>query len=436
MRNPFTWAASLIDSGYSVQDALRKVTESYLSDLAGLGVSTDAFGRTRVSNPVTLFDSKQLFDAGPLFWDDQEESGASTTSSHSTATASTTIGVAGTTAGLRTRQTFMRFNYQPGKSQLIFCTFVLDKTGGGVGIDRRIGIFDDDNGIFLWDDEGTYKFVQRTSTSGSPSDTTAVAQSSWNLDKMDGTGVSNKTLDFTKSQILVIDFEWLGVGRVRCGFVIDGSIYYAHEFRNTNNLSQVYMSTPNLPLRYQIENDGTGAASTLEHICSSVISEGGQEDNGILRYSSTDNTQVDCAVVGTLYVIKGIRLKSTHLDAVVKLASIAVTLQSASDDIEWRLVFDPTIGGSPSWSNETNSAVQTMTGATTITATGGYTICGGYISTGTAQSASSGVVNTIENALLLGSSIAGTAQTICLCAKSLTAVNALVEGSINWRELS
>lgn len=123
----------------------------------------DAFVRLRTSEPVTLFDSKQLHDAAPLFWDDAEESGGSTTSSHSTDTASTTIGVALNTAGKRTRQTFMRFNYQPGKSQLIFCTFVMDKTGGGTGITRAIGYFDDNNGLFLKDNAGTYQFVRRTS---------------------------------------------------------------------------------------------------------------------------------------------------------------------------------------------------------------------------------------------------------------------------------
>jgi hypothetical protein len=394
----------------------------------------DAFARLRTSDPVTLFDSKQLHDNAPLFWDDSEESGSGTTSSHSTDTASTTIGVALNTAGKRTRQTFMRFNYQPGKSQLIFCTFVMDKTGGGTGITRSIGYFDDDNGLFLKDNAGTYQFVRRTNVTGTPADN-AVSQTSWNLDTMDGNGNSGITLDFTKTQIMVIDFEWLGVGRVRLGFVHDGAIVYAHEFLNANSLDEVYMSTPNLPMRYQIENGGTGAASTLQHICSTVISEGGRQDNGVLRYASTDNTQVDCAVVGTLYLVKGIRLKSTHLDATVKMISAAIQIQSASDDIEWRLVFDPTYSAGPTWGNETNSAVQTCTGAGE-TVTNGYAITGGYLATGAAASSSASIEREIENALLLGAAIDGTVQTIALCAKPLTNVNTLVEGSLTWRELA
>lgn len=396
--------------------------------------AADAFGRLRVSDLETLFDSKQLYDNAALFWDDQEVSGSGTTSSHSTATASSTISVALNTAGKRVRQTYQRFNYQPGKSQLIFMTGTLSKTGGGTGITRAMGLFDDDNGLFFQDDEGTVKVCKRGSMSGSAV-TTKVAQSDWNLDTLDGAGPSGYTLDLLSSQIGVIDFEWLGVGRVRMGFVIDGKIIYVHEFLHSNRTAGVYISTPNLPLRYEIENDGTGAASSLEHICASVMSEGGQQNTGVVRYSSTANTQVDCAVVGTLYAVKGLRLKTTHLSATIKILSAAMQLQSSGDDVEWILLFNPTVAGSPSWGDVTNGAVQTFTGATANTITGGTAISGGYIATGTGLNASGGINFEIPNALLLGSQIDGTRQTIVLAARALTNTNSLVEGSLTWREL-
>lgn len=348
--------------------------------------AADAFGRLRVSNPETIFDSKQIFDNAPLFWDDQEVSGSGTASNHFVNTASSVLQVSATTAGKRVRQTFMRFNYQPGKSQLVFMTGTLGPSGGGTGITRAMGMFDDNNGLYFLDDEGTVKICKRTYVTGSPVDT-KVAQSDWNLDKLDGTGPSGYTLDPTASQIGIIDFEWLGVGRVRMGFVIDGGVYYCHEFNHANSLAGVYMTTPNLPLRYEIENDGTGAASTLECICSSVISEGGQQDNGIVRYASTANTQITCAAVGTIYAVKGIRLKAANLGATVKILRAALQLQSTSDDVEWLLIFDPTYSATPGWGNETNSAVQTFTG-NGETVTGGTIITGGYTATSTASSAS------------------------------------------------
>ena len=399
---------------------------------AGDSPSIDAFGRWRVSNPETIFDSKQLYDSAPLVFDDQQTSGGGTGTAHSTAEAATTISVGASTAGARVRQSFMRFNYQPGKSQLIFVT--CGEFDTATGITKRFGYFDADNGLFFESEEGTLNVVRRTKVTGSVVDN-AVAQSAWNIDKLDGTGASGITLDLTKTQIGVIDFEWLGVGRVRMGFVVDGAIFYCHQFLNANNLTTVYMSTPNLPIRYEISNDGNGAADDFVHICSSVISEGGMEDNGVVRYTSTANTQVNAAVVGSLYAVKGLRLKSTHLSATIKIISAGIALQSPGDDIEWILVFNPTIEGTPTWDSEINSAIESFTGATANTITGGTYVTGGYLSTGTGQNASGSISFEVPNALLLGSAIAGPPQTGVLCAKSLTNVNTLVEGSLTWREL-
>jgi len=390
----------------------------------------DAFARLRVSEPYTVFDSKQIHDSQALFWDDQETSGSGTSSSHGANTASTTIGVGTTTAGVRVRQTFIRFNYQPGKSQLIFATFVLDKSGGGTGITRRVGYFDDDNGLFLEDAEGTYGVGVRTFSSGSAVDT-VVAQASWNIDPLDGTGPSGMVIDFTKAQILIIDFEWLGVGAVRFGFMIDGVIHYVHQVNNANNLSQVYMSTPNLPVRYEIENDGTGAASTLEHICSSVVSEGGRQDTGTLHYASTSGTHVDANAANTVYAIVGIRLKSGQLDSTVDLARTSIIDQTGGD-FEWLLILNPTVAGTFTYGDVANSAAQTATGATANTVTGGTVLDGGFIA-GASGSASAGAVAVLQSAIRLGSAIDGTPDEIVLCARPL-GTNQDIEGSITWRE--
>ena len=40
--------------------------------------SRDASGRLKVSQPATLFDSKQILDNGPLLWDESVVTGAGT----------------------------------------------------------------------------------------------------------------------------------------------------------------------------------------------------------------------------------------------------------------------------------------------------------------------------------------------------------------------
>lgn len=384
--------------------------------------SIDAFARWRTSNPETIFDSKQIFDNQPLFWDDQQVSGTGTTSVHSKLTASTLLGV-GTSAGRRVRQTFQRFNYQPGKSQLIFLTGTL-KSGGGTGIKRSMGIYDDNNGIFARDNQGTIEVVLRSNTTGTPLEN-AVPQSQWNKDRLDGTGPSGITLNPDASQIVVIDFEWLGVGRVRIGFVIDGLVYYVHNFLNANNLSGVYMSTPNLPLRYEIENDGTGVASQLEHICSSVISEGGSQATGVLRHQ--DSGPVGGITTGSTYGVLAIRLNDVQMSVLVE--NISFLMATAGDLAHWELRLNPTVAGTLTFTAKANSPIDYAIGTSANTVTGGIEIDGGFFSDTLPTS------TVVPNALKLGSKIDGTPDILVVCIIPLTN-NMTIETSLTWRELS
>lgn len=390
--------------------------------LAADSASIDAFGRWRVSEVYTLFDSKQLFDTLPLLYDDQEVSGTGTTTAHDPNKAATVIGVSANTAGKRVRQSFMRMNYQPGKSMLIICTGTL--SNAGAGITSAMGYFDDKNGLFLQIENETVQFVKRSYYTGSAVDT-KVAQADWNIDKFDGTGPSGITLDPTKSQILYIDFEWLGVGRVRMGFVVDGLIYYCHEFLHSNKQAGVYMSTPNLPIRYEIANDGTGAASELQHICASVMSEGGLQNNGYLRH--IDTGAISGLSSNTAYAVMGGRLKTTHLGASVIVENVSI-IGSANDQAHWELRIGSTVAGTFTYNDVVNSAVQVALGASSNTVTGGTEIDGGYFTT------QQGISFTVPNALRLGANIAGTPQTWQLVVIPITN-NITVRASVTWREL-
>lgn len=395
----------------------------------------DSFGRLRVSNPTTLFDSKQIFkdhslgnnvENFPLFFDNQETHGTGSITTYDNNTASTTLSVSDQVEGTRVGQTKMRFNYQPGKSILIFKTFMLGEHVEGVV--KRDGYFDEKNGLFLEDDGENYNFVVRSYVSSGSVDV-KVPQSQWNIDSFDGEGLSGVKLDFTKTQISVLDFEWLGVGRVRAGFVVGGIIYYAHEFNNANNLSTVYMSTPNLPLRCEISNDGSGGEGHITQICSSIISEGGTNHLGVLRYASTDETHVDTNVIGTVYAIIGIRLKTSYLGMSIKIIDMSMLVEN-NNNFEWILILNPVVAGTFTYVDESLSGVQIARGATENTITGGYKIAGGFVSVSTRN-----VANNLENALLLGSSISGVRDEMVLCARPLGS-NANVRGGFTWRELS
>lgn len=385
----------------------------------------DPFGRSRVSMPFSLFNSKLLGDNRPLIWDDQETSGGGTGSSYSANKSSVTLSVSDTTAGTRVRQTYLRANYQPGKGQEITVTNTLN--GGAAGITKRWGYFDGNNGVFFQLSGTTLSVVIRSNATGTPVDT-VVNQSAWNIDPLDGTGISGVTIDTTARNIWYIDFEWLGVGGVRFGMVIGNVKYYCHYQAHANSGSGVYMTTPNLPIRYEISNDGTGAADTFECICCSVNSEGGQEETGTPRAVSSAGTHLSASVADTLYAAIGIRLKSTHLDNVVKLQTIKVVAET-NDDFEWQLLLNPTVAGTFTFADQTNSAVQTVLGATANTVTGGTFVDGGWGKSGEATAAIT------KNLRYMGSNIAGTADRFVLCIRPL-ANNAVIQSTLTWLEIS
>jgi hypothetical protein len=384
--------------------------------------AVDAFGKFRVSQPLTLFDSKCLYDAAPLFWDDVEASGGGTASAHSVDTASVSLSVSNTTAGKRIRQTRQRFNYQPGKSQNIIMTAVMG--AAGTGLIKRLGALDANNGLFFENNATGFAVGRRTHVSGSAVDT-LVYQTNWNKDKLDGTGPSGITLDLTKTQIFVIDFQWLGVGRVRYGFEIDGKLYICHEMLHANSLTDVYMSTPNLPLRGEIENTGTGAASTLKMICGCVISEGGAEEVG-LTFGVITATHVDANTAGTMYACLGVQLKSTHLSNPVRPVSVSL-LSETADRFYWQLMLNPTVADVFTYGDITNTPIQAAYGATVNTVTNGTILACGLA----AQQVNVDIPLRIPFAL--GSSIAGVSDTLVLCVVPLSA-NLDVRGALNLRE--
>ncbi len=407
----------------------------------------DPKGRLRHSNfmgtghdpPSTVFDTKQIFDNNPNFWEDKEVSGAATTSVHSVNKASSVLGVGATTAGVRTRQTYMWHNYQPAKVQHIIQTGTLIASGGGTGIKVYAGELNDENGVAFFYDEGTIKTLIRSKTSGSVVDTVESQLVDWD-DPMNGTGRSEKDVDFTKGHVFGISYGWLGFDAVVFWIKVSGEIYVVNIMEGDNIANVPYMSTPNLPLRWSIENDGTGAVSTTIHQCSTVISEGGQQDIGELRYLSTSGTHVTCATQNTVYAIMGMKLKAANLGASIKMIDVELATNTANGNFEWFLVFNPVVTGTFVYVDRTNSSIQAAiasgAGPTVIfndqdVITGGISLAGsGAVKIGQTEKG-------IENARRIGSDISGVPDTMVLCVRPIMgATNVDIEGTATRREIN
>ena len=238
----------------------------------GRTASVDAFGRLRVSNPLTLHDAQ--FTAGGLLPQLYEQSTAGNGAiTLDTDKSEVQLATDGANADEAIFQSRAYHRYQPGKSQLLYLTGNIGENAGD-NLTLEIGYADANDGILFQNINGVMAITLRSSTTGAVTEDSYV-QTSWNVDQFDGTGPSGITIDFTKSQLFALDLEWLSVGQVRTGFVIDGVLYYAHAFNNANTRSGAYMRVANLPIRYRIVNTAAGDAGVLTCICHSVISEGG-----------------------------------------------------------------------------------------------------------------------------------------------------------------
>ena len=248
-------------------------SEISYADTPGL----DPFSRLRTSQPFGIFDYKQVDSRLSSQFEEVTAGSGSVSYQYDRSSSYLSVGTASGDRALR--QTVRYFPYVPGKGQQIIMTGAFG--AGKSNVDQYIGYGDDLNGLFFTMQGEALGITTRTSVSGSPADT-FTASTSWNVDKLDGTGPSGLVIDATKVQIFIIDFQWLGVGRVRFSVDIDGVIVPVHEMLNANIITSVYMKTPSLPVRYEIINTGVSAsATTLEQICCSVASEGGYDIPGV-----------------------------------------------------------------------------------------------------------------------------------------------------------
>lgn len=376
------------NSVYGTSDAIPlhitgNVETTIINQITGTGVSVsfadssnlDAFGRLRVSEPKTLLDAKHLRDKLPLIFNELLSGTATAEFS-----ANDSMVVMSTVAknDIAIRQTRHHFNYQPGKSIQAFFTGKLQPEAG---IIKRVGLFqgssitpyEPSDGIFLEvNDKGpSFNIVKTNGTSYS----TTIPQSAWNIDKLDGAGVSKANISLSSAQIFSIDYEWLGLGRVRFGFIQAGKYLPAHYENHVNQLDRPYITSPNQPVRYEIRqlNDTPGS---LHQICSTVMIEGGEDDVG--KPIALTNNKIT-GINTDYHVLLAVRLKSTALNSSVILKSVQVLNTGSSNPGMFDVILNPTSFSSPlTWTDVPNTSVQQTTNLSVTTLTGGYSLFKGF----------------------------------------------------------
>lgn len=389
----------------------------------------DAFGRLRTSEPLTLFDSSHRFSDNDLWHEDITGTASSTFDSDQ---GLVLLDVGSSSGDEIIRETKKVFSYQPGKSLLILNTFVFGARKENLR--QRCGYYGEKNGIYFEVDGTTTSFVERSAVTGTVTES-RVNQADWNIDKMDGTGPSGVTLDPEKAQILFMDIEWLGLGTVRIGFVIDGAFVHCHSFHHANLVSGTYITTASLPLRQEITNTGaTSGASQSKQICNSVLSEGGYELRGRQHGIGTEiSTPYDLTNADTYYPVLSFRLKQERLDAIV-IMTAASMLGVSNGNYNFRIVAGNSLTGGTWISAENHSAVEyNVTGTS---ASGGRTLASGWMST---SNQATGTLDLLKEALfkfqLERNSFTSTPELLTLEIACDTA-GADVYASVDWEEIT
>jgi len=397
------------------------------------GTNTDAFGRIRVSQPYTLFDSQNRYGEDNQF--DTATTGTGSTT-FNTNQASVSLAVTSGGVGSVVRQTYRSFPYQPGKGLLVLATFQMSNSTSA-NLSQRVGYFNTQNGVFFQKVDGVNSFVLRSDTTGTPSDARAVTQANWNGDKLNGTGASGLTLDLSHPQILWMDFEWLGVGSVRCGFIINGQYIVCHTF-NTANVygTTVYMTTAILPVRYEITTT-SALAATLTQICCSVVSEGGFEQTSIDHVARRTTVLSNIDTTATFFPIVSIRLASGRTGAVV-LPNRTQFLPLTNQNYEVVLLKNPTLTGA-TWAAAvpSDSNVEYDVAATAISAIGTIVQTDYVTSSGSGGVSQTSTPTGYNWDLQLGATIAGVSDIYTLAVRTVDgATKGGGVGSISFYDLT
>ena len=400
------------------QPIVRTIAGSTESSTGGI----DAFGRQQVAQPYTLFDSQHRYAANNKFWTSTATNGTTSHDANSSLVNMTVTDEDGSEVVMESTKVFP---YQPGKALEIFATFTMN--AGQTGLRQRIGYFGSDNGVFIEKDGEDVYLVLRSSITGSAVDT-RIAQSNWNVDTLDGTGDSKLTLDFDTSQILFIDIEWLGVGTVRAGFVVNGAFVIAHKFHHANSITGTYMTTAALPVRYEITNTAaTAGGATLKHICSTVISSGGFTPKGRSYLAGRGLTYYTMPTSGTFYHLASIKLNSSRLDDVI-IPDFINVLTDSNQNIQYKLVLNATFSSSLSFTTHANGSVDYSTTDTAVSSSGTELTTGFIVNKG-----ESGTFSKEQLLEIQLSRQNGTADTLSLIATA-DSNNVTVTGNISWIE--
>lgn len=382
-------------------------------------------GRLEVSTAETVFFNTFQYGIETDVWDTSTSTGG--TAVFDGTLSAIQMGVTSSVGSESVRQTLNCQRYIPSRQSEL--TFAVRLQTPVAGIRRRLGLFNGADGFYFEDNGGDYACVLINSNGGSPI-IDRVSRTSWNGDKLDGTGPSGLTADPTALQIICMNYEWYGAGQVRFNFIIDGKKILVHTFNTANRSTLPWCATPFLPIRLELKNvTGVAGNHYMWQGSNSLIMEGGTSTLGMGQNLLSPVAGTTLTTANTFYPVLSIRLKPTELSAIVlPTAFQAATLDNTS--IFFRLIRNATITGG-TWVDmpDANSFVQYNQTATAVS--GGTNLFSGFI-----PSTSGGNTTFLDpnTQYQLGRQSMGTVSDTFTLAIASTVSNKAGVASLNWIE--
>jgi len=384
----------------------------------------DAYGRMRISNVTTLFESQLTYNKQDNLW--HTIIGGTGTDTYLPEQSSLKMNVNASIGDKVIRQSKIYNRARLGKSQLIFISGNLGMPVNG--ITKKIGYFDDNNGVYIDSTDSTVSIVVRSKATSNITEL-VIPQTSWNLDQLNGSGSSTISVDFSKDQVFVFDIEWMGTGKVRAGLLIDGEIIYVHEFKFTNSSNTVFMSTASLPVRFEIKNLSGINVAEIKQTAVAVMTEGNGRAN-ISQFSISNNiapTNCSTALIPILSIKPQLTINNIVNRIVATLRKISVF------GLDRDIYFEIRTGAiltSPMWNNiSSNSSVEYDISSTAIS--GGEVITSGFLAAGSVEKMTD--LDELEKILSCVNFDGTNAPAITLCAKTLYS-SSDVFASFVWTE--
>ncbi len=333
-----------------------------------------------ISNPVTAFGEVAVANSTPVaqvLFTYGVNTNTCTTATASGGSISVTNGLAsvisgtisGGTASISSRRQMV---YRPGQGAIARFTALF--TTGVSNTQQIAGIGDTSNGFFFGYNGTSFGILYRRGPT--PTDTW-IAQTSWNVDKLDGSrnslNPSGMTLTQTNGNVYQIQYQYLGFGAIVFSVENASSGYFdtVHVIYYANNNVVPSLTNPALPLFYQSICTSGGVSVTIKTASGSLFLQGQQlflgPKYGLDNIKTGITTLTNILTIRNKTTINTITNKSQLRLRNVSVASSSTTNNQGTATLQ--VILNTTLGGSPSYTSvdATNSITEFDVAGTTIT---------------------------------------------------------------------